>query len=102
MENLLQKSKCSIFHNIFKYMKFQRRRKALLWSKGLRLTVVLQSSCWEVRADCFALVFLMSCDFYHLMSFPQGAVGWSAECDCSISWSYSLTHDILRTEFSLC
>ena len=27
-------SKCSIFHNIFKYMIFQRRQKALLWSKG--------------------------------------------------------------------
>ena len=36
MAYLLQKSKCSIFHNIFKYMIFQRRQKALLWSKGLR------------------------------------------------------------------
>ena len=35
MEHLLQKSKCSIFHNIFKYMIFIRRRKVLLWSKGL-------------------------------------------------------------------
>ena len=35
MEHLLQKSKRSIFHNIFKYMIFQRRQKALLWSKGL-------------------------------------------------------------------
>ena len=25
MEHLLQKGKCSIFHNIFKYMIFQRR-----------------------------------------------------------------------------
>ena len=24
-----------IFHNIFKYMIFQRRQEALLWSKGL-------------------------------------------------------------------
>ena len=23
-----------LFHNIFKYMVFQRRQKALLWSKG--------------------------------------------------------------------
>ena len=37
MERLLQKSKYSIFHNIFKYMIFQRRQKALLWSKGLIL-----------------------------------------------------------------
>ena len=36
MEHLLQKSKCSIFHNIFNGMIFQRRQKALLWSKGLR------------------------------------------------------------------
>ena len=35
MEHLLQKSKYSIFHNIFKYMIFQRRQEALLWSKGL-------------------------------------------------------------------
>ena len=30
MEHLLQKSKCSIFNNIFKYMIFQRRQKALV------------------------------------------------------------------------
>ena len=35
MEHLLQKSKCSIFHNILKYMIFQRHQKALLWSKVL-------------------------------------------------------------------
>ena len=37
MENeaLLKKSKCSIFHNIFKYMIFQRHQKALLWGKEL-------------------------------------------------------------------
>ena len=39
MENgaFAQKSKCSIFHDIFKYMIFQMHQKALLWSKGLRL-----------------------------------------------------------------
>ena len=36
MEHFLQKSKCSIFHNIFKYMIFQRRQMALLWSKGIK------------------------------------------------------------------
>ena len=35
MEHLLQKSKCSIFHNIFKYMIFQSSQNALLWGKGL-------------------------------------------------------------------
>ena len=34
MEHLLQKSKCSIFHNIFKYMIFQRRHKAYYGVKG--------------------------------------------------------------------
>ena len=26
-----------------------------------------------------------------VVSFPRGALGWSAVCDCGISWSYSLT-----------
>ena len=34
MEHLLQKSKCSIFHNNFKCMIFQMPQKALLWSRG--------------------------------------------------------------------
>ena len=34
MEHLLQKSKYSIFHNIFKNMIFQSRQKASSWSKG--------------------------------------------------------------------
>ena len=33
MEHLLFWSKCSIFHNSFKYMIFQRCQKVLLWSK---------------------------------------------------------------------
>ena len=35
MEHLLLRSKCSIFHNIFKNLAFQRRPKALEWNKGL-------------------------------------------------------------------
>ena len=35
MEHLLFWSKCSIFHNISKYIILQRHQKALLWSKGL-------------------------------------------------------------------
>ena len=31
LQHLLQKSKCSIFNDIFKYIIYQ---KALLWSKG--------------------------------------------------------------------
>ena len=37
MEHLLLRSKCSIFHNIQKNLTFQRRPKALVWSKGLNL-----------------------------------------------------------------
>ena len=36
IEHMLHRSKCSISHNIFKYMIFQRRQKELLWSKWLR------------------------------------------------------------------
>ena len=35
MEHLLQQSKRSIFHNIFKHVIFQRRQKALFGSKRL-------------------------------------------------------------------
>ena len=35
MERLLQWSKCLIFNNNFKNKVFQRRQKALSWSKGL-------------------------------------------------------------------
>ena len=37
MENgaIAPRIKCSIFHNISKYVAFQRCKKALLWSKGL-------------------------------------------------------------------
>ena len=37
MEHLLQKSKCSIFHNNLKYMIFQRCQKGLLSTKGLNM-----------------------------------------------------------------
>ena len=35
MEHLLLRSKCSFLHNIFQNLTFQRRPKALVWSKGL-------------------------------------------------------------------
>ena len=58
-ENLLQKRKCSIFHKIFKYMIFQMRQKALLWSKGL-------TSCTLV-CDVFCVILLLS----HLVSWDR-------------------------------
>ena len=36
MEHLLLRSKCYIFHSSLKNPTFQRRPKALVWSKGLR------------------------------------------------------------------
>ena len=50
MENgvFAPKTKCSIFHNIFKYI-FQRRQKALLRSKGLNLHALLSSGAWGLN-----------------------------------------------------
>ena len=42
MEHLLLRSKCSIFH-IFQMLTFQRRPKALVWSKGLNDQNTVQS-----------------------------------------------------------
>ena len=40
---------------------------------------------------CFAFIVLrMSCYCKSFVTLPHGAVGWSALCDCGISWSYSL------------
>ena len=32
----------------------------------------------------------MCCGCLFFVSLPHGAMGWSAVCDCGISWSYSL------------
>ena len=40
----------------------------------------------EKRIACFILtVFLVSCDSQCSVALPDGAVGWSAMCDCGIS-----------------
>ena len=54
MEHLLQKSKCSIFHNILKYMVFQMCQKALLWSKGL--------SSKAKTAQMYSSMYFAGCD----------------------------------------
>ena len=54
-ENIMENgaNKCSIFHNIFKYVAFRRSRKALLWNKRVKhkLTVIIflpiNSNIWE-------------------------------------------------------
>ena len=41
---------------------------------------------------CFAfIVFSMSCYCKCPVALPHGTVGWSAVCECRISWSYSIT-----------
>ena len=55
-------SKCSIFHNNFKNVVFQRRQKALLWSKGLA-----NDTFFQKKANvCFVLVCLPLFDLYRL------------------------------------
>ena len=74
MENLLQKRKCSIFHNNFKYMIFQRRQKSFIWSKGWSEFLLL----------CVTLCFSL------LMYLSYGAIGWSG---WGIFWLYSLRYE---------
>ena len=56
MEHLLQKSKCSILHNIFKYryVIFQRRQKVLLWKKGLNEVLFYQVLANGEVVDCLS------------------------------------------------
>ena len=50
------------------------------------------------RACCFTyIVFLMSCDWYCVLTFPHGVVGMSAMCDYGVSRSYSFTFYIRET-----
>ena len=44
----------------------------------------------ERAAHFTVIVFLLSCGCYCSVFLPQGFLGWSAVCDCGISWSYSL------------
>ena len=47
----------------------------------------------EEKSDCFAVIVLqMYCYYKSYVALPHGAVGWSAVCDCGISWSYLLTY----------
>ena len=67
MEHLLQKSKCSIFHNSFKYIIFQRRQKALLWSNSLITLICLPTEelWWSGSLK------LRRCQSYDPMSYTQ-------------------------------
>ena len=54
-KNFSKVLKCSIFHNIFKYIVFQRHRKVLLWSRGLRSLFVLGNSLEKVYFGDFSM-----------------------------------------------
>ena len=46
----------------------------------------------EDKTSCFAIFVLqMSCYSRCSVALPHGVVGWSAVCECSISWSSSLS-----------
>ena len=46
----------------------------------------------ENSSGCFTLiVFLTSCDCLRSVALSHGTLGWSAVCDCGISWLNSLT-----------
>ena len=54
-------------------------------------TVILLMKREKEGDRCFSLiVFLLVCVCYSSKPLSYGAVGWSAVCDCGISWSYSL------------
>ena len=84
MEHLLQKSKCSIFHIIFKYIIFQRRHKAFLWSNGLKELLFTHSSdCWVIlHAFCRLLIFFAKLNFLKC-SFRNKILSDIAECSGS-------------------
>ena len=58
MEQLLLRSKCSIFHNIFKNLTFQRCPKTHVWSKGLKIPgpIAQPVSCWTADSGIAGLI----------------------------------------------
>ena len=57
-----KRANAPFFHNIFKNLVFQRRQKALLWSKGLTLRML-------GRFACFLLCLLIL--FYNQLNFQE-------------------------------
>ena len=47
----------------------------------------LERESWLLYFNCLLAISGCRCS----VSLPHGAFGWSAVCDCGISWSYSLT-----------
>ena len=56
----------------------------------------------EEMASCFAfIVFGISCYCKYYVASPHGAMGWSAVCDCGISWSYPLTFWVVHWQHTM-
>ena len=64
MEHLLQKSKGSISHNIFKYIIFQRHQKALIWSEGLTQDYIINTE-YHIQPNKH------KCSYKHTLSTAQ-------------------------------
>ena len=83
MEHLLQKSKCSIFRNIFKYMIFQRQHKALLWSQRLIIILLGIQIVWCHLTLCplgkFSRLFV-SAVFFSKSTFSKNSFRNMIEC----------------------
>ena len=68
MEHLLQMSKCSIFHNIFKYMIFQRHQKVIMecslfiknchWFSNPRINTDVAGWHHHLSPDFFQITFI--------------------------------------------
>ena len=81
MEHLLQKIKCSILSNIFKYMIFQRRQNALLWSKACKPGIASSIPSFSSLSDE-----TWSCS---LIGWP--ADDWTLNSNTHILWQVILT-----------
>ena len=52
---------------------------------------VLSSLAIILRKRELVALLELCCGCLHSVSLPHGVMGWSAVCDCGISWSYPLT-----------
>ena len=92
---------CSIFHNIFKYIVFQRCQKALLWSKGLiicgfswMVDMSFSSTCFP-KPFHFHFPYLLALWLYYISTI---LVPVNATCDLA-SHYYSGYFDIFQNQF---
>ena len=73
-----------IYNTLNIFVSDNKRHKVLIFPNGTLPScdsVVKMAPSWKSQR---------SCGFYCYLTLPLGAVGWPAEGDCGISWSYSL------------